>query len=167
MPEFLSIPGGYSLPLGHKLALSATAGTAVYFSVTDDEWNWQDAVVIGGATYSMFGLWVPPPLKAVLIAKVAIWTAPAVPYIAGAAIGLVVGDIIAQQVDPDKGKEKFREFYGDVTKIPERTWWSAKTIVKEALIPKVEEALVFVKTMSKFLAPVFENRWQTGPYFDI
>lgn len=107
-------PWGWHLPNHLKWSLTAASASYVYFEWTDEEWNRDDFFASGQFLLTVYSLWVPPPAKAAITFQVGMAigriAAPAAPLILGTAAALVVGDLIADQIDPKEGRKNFRKF---------------------------------------------------------
>lgn len=137
-------PWGYHLPLKLKWALTAAATSEVYFELTDEEEDyWVDMGVVLAWGFTMYGLWTPPVVKMAIAARVGLavgaLAAPAAPVIAVTAVALVAGDLISHAIDPESGRENFRDFVDpfQITEMPGRIAFTAETIYEH----KIEEPL--------------------------
>lgn len=146
-----ALPGAYYLPFNHKLQLSTMAATALYFELTDEEVNWEDVTATAGFGLGMYGLWAPPEFKQKVTMKlIAPVVARAGPVGAAVAATLVAGDLISHQIDPQSGRENFRDFVNpfQISQMPERVAFTAETIyehkIKEPLVEAAEWYVDFI-----------------------
>jgi len=138
-------PWGWHLPLSLKWSITLAATSQVYFELTDDEQDyWVDMGVGLSWGYTMYALWAPPVVKMAITAQIGLAVgriaAPAAPVIAVTAIALVTGDLISNAIDPEDGRENFRDFVDprQITEMPGRIAFTAETIYEH----KIEEPLV-------------------------
>jgi len=138
-------PWGWHLPLKLKWGLTIAATSAVYFELTDDEQDyWVDMGAVLGWGFTMYGLWAPPVVKMAVMAQVGLavgrLVAPAAPVVAVTAVALVAGDLISHAIDPESGRENFRDFVApsQITEMPGRIAFTAETIYEH----KIEDPLV-------------------------
>lgn len=150
------IPGAYYLSKKEKLALSLIAGKLMYDELTDEEKGWVDTLEDAGsiAIFSgvIFQLWVPPQVKAVIMARVSWALRPLAAPVIGFVVGYIAGAEIAEVLFPGEGRKQFKEFWNEPTKIPEKIAFTAATIYEHKILPPIVQAANwYVETIDELI----------------
>jgi len=143
---------GYHTPLSAKIAITSASFAALhwqtrrYFASGDfgeREGGGNLLMAVASFQYAMFSLWLPPPVKMSIGARLAPYAVRISPPVAFTAALVVVGTEVSNLIDPEEGVQNFQDFISNPTEWKETTIEETlPTIYEHVVKPKVVDPLV-------------------------
>ena len=144
---------GYHTPLSAKIAITSASFAALhwqtrrYFASGDfgeREGGGNLLMAVASFQYAMFSLWLPPPVKMSIGARLAPYAVRISPPVAFTAALVVVGTEVSNLIDPEEGVQNFQDFISNPTE------WKATT--KQKTLPTIYEHVVKPKVVDPLVS---------------